>query len=167
MEKMLDKKSRDFAKNMRDKMVYDKVKNEVKIGTNLYVDGKITSSVPSEGGKVYLHNILIDTSKPAYLKIYTASNTPFTKETLTEFMLNNNITTREKGFILTGNSYTQIQETTPNLLFSNYVLYIKNNNLKVSIEKFTFAVAENNISITPVPYEDLYISGITDTVIEM
>lgn len=41
MEKMLDKKSRDFAKNMRDTMIYDKSKNEVQIGTNLYVDGKI------------------------------------------------------------------------------------------------------------------------------
>ena len=29
MEKMLDKKSRDFAKNMRDTMIYDKSKNEV------------------------------------------------------------------------------------------------------------------------------------------
>lgn len=44
MEKMLDKKSRDFAKNMRDTMVYDKSKNEVQIGTNLYVDGEIKSS---------------------------------------------------------------------------------------------------------------------------
>ena len=51
MEKMLDKKSRDFAKNMRDTMIYDKSKNEVQIGTNLYVDGKITSAAPSEGGK--------------------------------------------------------------------------------------------------------------------
>lgn len=44
MEKMLDKKSRDFAKNMRDKMIYDKSKNEVQIGTNLYVDGTITQN---------------------------------------------------------------------------------------------------------------------------
>lgn len=44
MEKMLDKKSRDFAKNMRDAMIYDKSKNEVQIGTNLYVDGEIKSS---------------------------------------------------------------------------------------------------------------------------
>lgn len=166
MEKMLDKKSRDFAKNMRDTMIYDKSKNEVQIGTNLYVNGKITSA-ESAGGKVYLHNILINTSKAAYLKIYTASNTPFTVETLTEFLLNNNITTREKGFILTGNSYTQISETTANELFTNYVIYIKNNNLKLSIEKFTFTVAANNISISRSPYEDLYISGITDTVIEL
>ena len=44
MEKMLDKKSRDFAKNMRDTMIYDKSKNEVQIGTNLYADGEIKSS---------------------------------------------------------------------------------------------------------------------------
>ena len=43
MEKMLDKKSRDFAKNMRDTMLYDKDKNEVQIGTNLYVDGNFTA----------------------------------------------------------------------------------------------------------------------------
>ena len=43
MEKMLDKKSRDFAKNMRDTMIYDKSKNEVQIGTNLYVDGNFTA----------------------------------------------------------------------------------------------------------------------------
>ena len=44
MEKMLDKKSRDFAKNMRDTMIYDKNKNEVQIGTNLYVDGNFTAN---------------------------------------------------------------------------------------------------------------------------
>ena len=59
MEKMLDKKSRDFAKNMRDTMIYDKSKNEVQIGTNLYVDGYMKtagnksfidgSSLPLEG----------------------------------------------------------------------------------------------------------------------
>lgn len=45
MEKMLDKKSRDFAKNMQDTMIYDKDKNEVQIGTNLYVDGETKFSV--------------------------------------------------------------------------------------------------------------------------
>lgn len=44
MEKMLDKKSRDFAKNMRDTMLYDKSKNEVQTGTNLYVDGNFTAN---------------------------------------------------------------------------------------------------------------------------
>ena len=44
MEKMLDKKSRDFAKNMRDTMIYDKSKNEVQIGTNLNVDGNFTAN---------------------------------------------------------------------------------------------------------------------------
>ena len=44
MEKMLDKKSRDFAKNMRDTMLYDQSKNEVQTGTNLYVDGNFTAN---------------------------------------------------------------------------------------------------------------------------
>ena len=44
MEKMLDKKSRDFAKNMQDTMIYDKDKNEVQIGTNLYVNGYIETA---------------------------------------------------------------------------------------------------------------------------
>ena len=44
MEKMLDKKSRDFAKNMRDTMIYDKDKNEVQIGTNLNADGNFTAN---------------------------------------------------------------------------------------------------------------------------
>lgn len=44
MEKMLDKKSRDFAKNMRDTMLYDQTKNEVQTGTNLYVDGNFTAN---------------------------------------------------------------------------------------------------------------------------
>lgn len=44
MEKMLDKKSRDFAKNMRDTMIYDKSKNEVQIGTNLNADGNFTAN---------------------------------------------------------------------------------------------------------------------------
>ena len=72
MEKMLDKKSRDFAKNMSDTMIYDKSKNEVQIGTNLYVDGKITSSTPSEGGKVYLHNIYIVHDCKPYIYKHTA-----------------------------------------------------------------------------------------------
>ena len=38
---------------------------------------EIAKSSVETGGKVYLHNILINTSKPAYLKLYTASNTPF------------------------------------------------------------------------------------------
>lgn len=53
MEKMLDKKSRDFAKNMRDTMIYDKTKNEVQIGTNLYVDGNFTANSILENMKGY------------------------------------------------------------------------------------------------------------------
>ena len=44
MEKMLDKKSRDFAKNMRDTMIYDDMTNEVQIGTKLNVDGNFTAN---------------------------------------------------------------------------------------------------------------------------
>lgn len=44
MEKMLSKKARDFATEMQDTMVYDKSKNEVQIGTNLYVDGYIKTA---------------------------------------------------------------------------------------------------------------------------
>ena len=44
MEKMLDKKSRDFAKNMRDTMIYNKSKNEVQIGTKLNVNGNFTAN---------------------------------------------------------------------------------------------------------------------------
>ena len=44
MEKMLDKKSRDFAKNMQDTMTYDKDKNEVQTGTNLNVNGNFTAN---------------------------------------------------------------------------------------------------------------------------
>lgn len=44
MEKMLDKKSRDFAKNMRDKMVYDDGANKVQANTDLNVDGNFTAN---------------------------------------------------------------------------------------------------------------------------
>ena len=74
MEKMLDKKSRDFAKNMRDTMIYDKSKNEVQIGTNLYVDGIITQNGGSIGGtKLYKH-YLIDSSETGYKFIVITTN---------------------------------------------------------------------------------------------
>ena len=44
MEKMLDKKSRDFAKNMRDTMIYDDMVNEVYIGSNLHANGNFTAN---------------------------------------------------------------------------------------------------------------------------
>ena len=44
MEKMLDKKSRDFAKNMRDTMIYDDMANEVTVITDLYVEGDIRTN---------------------------------------------------------------------------------------------------------------------------
>lgn len=44
MEKMLDKKSRDFAKNMRDTMIYDDMANEVNVITDLYVEGNIRTN---------------------------------------------------------------------------------------------------------------------------
>ena len=76
MEKMLDKKSRDFAKNMRDTMIYDKSKNEVKIGTNLYVDGKITSAVANSGTKLYKH-YLHDASTDYWFILITTNSQPF------------------------------------------------------------------------------------------
>lgn len=44
MEKMLDKKSRDFAKNMRDTMFYDDNANEVIVLPDLYVEGHIRTN---------------------------------------------------------------------------------------------------------------------------
>ena len=123
MEKMLDKKSRDFAKNMRDTMNYDKDKNEVQIGTNLYVDGKITSATPSEGGKVYLHNIYIDAGSKGYMKLYTTSNTPFTLETLTSFMANNGITSRVKGFPLCYDTLIANQDNVAKSIIFNFCIF--------------------------------------------
>lgn len=56
MEKMLDKKSRDFAKNMRDAIVYDKSKNEVQIGANLNADGNFTANSIVENMNGYTFN---------------------------------------------------------------------------------------------------------------
>lgn len=53
MEKMLDKKSRDFAKNMRDTMIYDDMANEVQVGTDLYVDGNFTANSIIENMRGY------------------------------------------------------------------------------------------------------------------
>ena len=78
MEKMLDKKSRDFAKNMRDTMIYDKSKNEVQIGTNLYVDGYIktagnkriieVSKLPVDSGGT---NVIFDATNFAGVTVLT------------------------------------------------------------------------------------------------
>ena len=166
MEKMLDKKSRDFAKNMRDTMIYDKSKNEVQIGTNLYVDGKITSAVVS-GGKVYLHNIFIDGSKTGYLKLYTTNNEPFTKDTLTSFMVNNGITSRLKGFPLCYNSVlTNADNVTKSILF-NFIVYASGSALIISTEGITFNIVENNVVLTRNENPYNYATSITDTVIEL
>ena len=61
MEKMLDKKSRDFAKNMRDTMIYDEDKNEVQIGTNIYADGNFTANSIIENMSGYSFNKATDT----------------------------------------------------------------------------------------------------------
>lgn len=166
MEKMLDKKSRDFAKNMRDTMIYDKSKNEVQIGTNLYVDGKITSAVESGGGKVYLHNIFISTDRAACLQLYSTSNEPFTKETLATFMTNNGITSRSKGISLTFESYVERTASTKTL-YTNFVIYALNGTLKLSIEQFIFNINNSAIDIGKSAGEFLSVNGITDTVIEM
>lgn len=165
MEKMLDKKSRDFAKNMRDTMIYDKSKNEVQIGTNLYVDGKITSAVES-GGKVYLHNIFISTDREACLQLYSTSNAPFTIETLAAFMTNNGITSRSKGIAVSFESYVE-RTSSAKTLYTNFVIYALNNTLKLSIEQFTFNINNNAIDIGKSVGNYLSINGITDTVIEM
>ena len=167
MEKMLDKKSRDFAKNMRDTMIYDKSKNEVQIGTNLYVDGKITSASPSEGGKVYLHNIYIVAGIISYMKLYTSNNEPFTKDTLTSFMANNGITSREKGFPLCYESFIGSESSVPKVLNFNFVAYNRNGSLTISIEAITFNFADNNVSLTRTVNNNTYVTTFTDTVIEL
>lgn len=168
MEKMLDKKSRDFAKNMRDKMIYDKSKNEVQIGTNLYVDGKITSSAPSEGGKVYLHNIYINTNKKAgYMKLYTTSNEPFTKDLLVSFMVNNGITSRVKGFPLAYTSTEATSEGASKLLNTNFIACVENNSLIISNDVVVFNIVENKINLTVNIDNFNFVDTITDTVIEL
>lgn len=73
MEKMLDKKSRDFAKNMRDTMVYDKTKNEVQIGTNLNADGNFTANSIIENMQGYsiLNNTLLSNQ---YISVVKTGN---------------------------------------------------------------------------------------------
>lgn len=167
MEKMLDKKSRDFAKNMRDAMIYDKSKNEVQIGTNLNVAGKITSASPSGGGKVYLHNIYIDGSKTGYIKLFTTNNEPFTKDTLASFMVNNGITSREKGFPLCYNSVLANADNVAKVLICNYVAYAVNNLLTVSTESIKFNFANSNVVLEKTNNNLNYATSITDTVIEL
>ena len=167
MEKMLDKKSRDFAKNMRDTMIYDKSKNEVQIGANLYVDGKITSATESGGGKVYLHNIFLDGTNTGYIKLYTTNNEPFTKETLTSFMWNNGITRRSKGFTLCYNSVIGNANNVSKSIIFNFVVYAVNSDLIISTEVITFNIVENNVVLTRQENNSSKPSSITDTVIEM
>ena len=167
MEKMLDKKSRDFAKNMRDTMIYDKSKNEVQIGSNLYVNGKITSASPSEGGKVYLHNIYIDGNKTGYIKLYTTNNEPFTLDTLASFMVNNGITSRAKGFPLCYNSVLANAENVTKSLLFNFVVYASGSALLVSTEGITFNIVEGNVVLTRNENPYNYATSITDTVIEL
>ena len=71
MEKMLDKKSRDFAKNMRDTMIYDKSKNEVQIGTNLYVDGEGKFSA-IDTNEVYINATLENYGSALFSNGFTA-----------------------------------------------------------------------------------------------
>ena len=166
MEKMLDKKSRDFAKNMRDTMIYDKSKNEVQIGTNLYVDGEITSSVGS-GGKVYLHNIYIGTAKNSgYMKLYTTNNEPFTKDTLTRFMQDNRILNRENGFPLCYVSLIENESNVSKVLNFNYAAYTGNGSLKISSEAITFNFADSNVVLSKT-VNDNNATSITDIVVEL
>lgn len=167
MEKMLDKKSRDFAKNMRDTMIYDKSKNEVQIGTNLYVNGKITSAAPSESGKVYLHNIYIDAGRKGYMKLYTTSNEPFTNDTLAAFMTNNGITSRAKGFPLCYDTIiSNVDNVAKNITF-NFVAFAANGYLRLSTEDITFNIVNNNVTLTRQVDSTWSATSITDTVIEL
>lgn len=169
MEKMLDKKSRDFAKNMRDTMIYDKSKNEVQIGTNLYVNGKITSA-ESGGGKVYLHNIYLETTTiKGYMKLYTTSNEPFTVDLLVSFMVNNGITNRIKGFPLSYNSSSGNSGGAEKLLNFNFVAYAEaqDNTLRISSETVIFNILDGNASLTINIGNFNFADSITDTVIEL
>ena len=167
MEKMLDKKSRDFAKNMRDTMIYDKSKNEVQIGANLYVNGKIKSTTPSEGGKVYLHNIYIDAGKKGYMKLYSTSNEPFTKDLLVSFMVNNGITDRIKGFPLSYNGSSATSDGAEKLLYLNYIAYVENNKLIISNDVVIFNITNSKINLTVNIDTFNFANSITDTVIEL
>lgn len=92
MEKMLDKKSRDFAKNMRDIMLYDDMANEVQVGTDLYVDGNFTANSIIENmqgysisNNTYLTNEYISVVKTGNKITFVVAGTL----TPTETMLNN------------------------------------------------------------------------------
>ena len=167
MEKMLDKKSRDFAKNMRDTMIYDQSKNEVQIGANLYVNGKITSATESGGGKVYLHNIYIDAGRKGYIKLYVPNGEPFTKETLATFMENSGITSRVKGFPLSYDSIiANVDNVAKNITF-NFIAFVSNGSLRISTEDITFNVIGGNVALTRNVDSTWIATSITDTVIEL
>ena len=124
------------------------------------------SSVVSEGGKVYLHNIFISSTYNACLQLYSSNNEPFTIETLATFMANNGITSRSKGIALSFESYTERTSSTKTL-YTNFVIYALNNALKLSIEQFNFNINNNAIDIGRTEGNYLSIDSISDTVIEM
>lgn len=124
------------------------------------------SSVESGGGKVYLHNIYITAGKNGYMKLYTTNNEPFTKNTLTIFMANNGIFTREKGFPLCYESLIGNESNVSKVLNFNYVAYIGNGVLAISSEAITFNFTDSNVVLTKTTNNN-YATSITDIVIEL
>ena len=122
MEKMLDKKSRDFAKNMRDTMIYDKSKNEVQIGTNLYVDGKITSAESGGGTKLYKH-LINDTANGYYFKIITTNNQPIDFSTINNANELNNYLQTENVIQFIGDEGHIIYSS--NILYADHIVRLE------------------------------------------
>lgn len=128
---------------------------------------EIAKSSASESGKVYLHNIYIGGEKAGYMKLYTVNNEPFTKNTLTDFMMNNGITSKEKGFPLCYDSTIANVNNVTKVLIFNYVAYFGNGLLAISTEEITFNFADNNVVLTKTVKNNNYVTSVTDTVIEL
>lgn len=155
----------DLAENV----VVNKETNTTEIGGNLSVNGTITQNggQPIGGGKVYLHNIYIDAGRKGYMKLYTTSNTPFTKETLAVFMTNNGITSRTKGFSLSYDSIiANVDNVAKNITF-NFTVFAVNGSLRLSTEDITFNFANSNVVLTRNVDNTWSVTSITDTVIEL
>lgn len=136
MEKMLDKKSRDFAKNMRDTMVYDDMANEVQVGTDLYVDGNFTANSIIENMQGYsiLNNTLLSNQYISVVKtgnkitfVIAGTLTPTQEmidnggEWLTVFNVPNDILSKIKVIETFGGDIVRVG-TVPS--FSNQDLYV-------------------------------------------
>lgn len=120
----------------------------------------------SAGGKVYLHNIYLAGYRTGYMKLYTTNNEPFTKSSLTSFMVNNGIVIREKGFPLCYESTISYANNVIKVLNTNFVAYVGNNNLVISSEAVTFNFVDNNVVLAKTSNNN-NVNSITDTVIEL